>query len=74
MKAVMRPLAVLTLIVGGVLVPQQATAQPPMKATGLYNQGETYYLVFENPDNWIRSGSEVTVLLGAVEARHITVQ
>ncbi|HEY7812515.1 MAG TPA: hypothetical protein VIC62_04715 [Nakamurella sp.] len=42
--------------------------------TGLYHQGETYYLVFENPDNWIRSGSEVTVLLGAVEARHITVQ
>lgn len=42
--------------------------------TGLYHQGETYYLVFENPDNWIRPGSEVTVLLGAVEARHITVQ
>ena len=41
--------------------------------TGPFHQGETYYLVFENPDNWIHRGSKVTVLLGAVEVRRITV-
>ena len=41
--------------------------------TGPFHQGETYYLVYENPDNWIHRGSSVTVLLGAVEVQHITV-
>lgn len=42
--------------------------------TGQFHQGETYYLVFENPDNWIRRGATVTVLLGPVEVRNVTVQ
>ena len=42
--------------------------------TGAFRQGQTYYLVFENPDNWIRPGSLVTVLLGAVEIRDQTVR
>ena len=42
--------------------------------TGQFHQGGTYYLVFENPGNWIGKGSSVTVLLGPVEVRNITVE
>lgn len=41
--------------------------------TGPFVQGETYYFIFENPGNWIQSGSQVTVLLGDAEVRHVTV-
>src|SRR6185312_14278330 len=31
---------------------------------GAFATGVTYYLVFQNPGNWLRHGSKVTVLLG----------
>ncbi|HET6989015.1 MAG TPA: hypothetical protein VFI00_20485 [Kribbella sp.] len=42
--------------------------------TGKYTAGETYYLVFENPGNWIRRGAKVTVLLGQAEVAHVVVR
>ncbi|MEU4191723.1 hypothetical protein AB0E69_07495 [Kribbella sp. NPDC026611] len=42
--------------------------------TGKYTAGETYYLVFENPGNWIRRGSKVSVLLGGSEVEHVVVR
>ena len=42
--------------------------------TGKYTAGETYYLVFENPGNWIRRGSKVTVLLGKAQVEHVVVR
>jgi hypothetical protein len=39
-----------------------------------FKAGVTYYLVFENPNNWIRRGSEVTVLLGGTEVHHMVVR
>ena len=42
--------------------------------TGKYTAGETYYLVFENPGNWVRRGSSVTVLLGGAQVEHVTVR
>jgi hypothetical protein len=41
--------------------------------TGAFVQGETYYFIFENPGNWIQRGSQVSVLLGNAEVRHVTV-
>ena len=42
--------------------------------SGIYRAGATYYLVFENPGNWVRRGSKVTVLLGNARLEHITVR
>jgi hypothetical protein len=40
----------------------------PLKA------GVTYYLVFNNPVNWVRRGSMVTVLLGNAQDEHVEVR
>ncbi|MFF0268196.1 hypothetical protein [Kribbella sp. NPDC004536] len=42
--------------------------------TGKFKAGETYYLVFENPGNWVRRGSKVTVLLGQAQVEHVVVR
>jgi hypothetical protein len=36
--------------------------------------GVSYYLVFNNPGNWVRRGSMVTVLLGDAEVQHVVVR
>jgi len=33
----------------------------------------SYYLVFENPRNWVHRGSRVTVLLGDAQVEHVVV-
>lgn len=42
--------------------------------TGPFKTGISYYLLFNNPGNWIRRGSEVTVLLGDAAVEHVVVQ
>jgi len=42
--------------------------------SGKYTAGETYYLVFENPGNYVRRGSTVTVLLGEAQVEHVVVR
>ncbi|MGW6194606.1 hypothetical protein ACWF0M_00530 [Kribbella sp. NPDC055110] len=42
--------------------------------TGKYTAGETYYLVFENPGNWVRRGAKVSVLLGPAQVEHVVVR
>ena len=42
--------------------------------SGAYTAGETYYLVFVNPNNWIHQGSVVTVLLGDAQVEHVVVE
>jgi hypothetical protein len=42
--------------------------------TEAFKAGVTYYLVFENPGGWVRRGSQVTVLLGSAEVRHVVVR
>ena len=42
--------------------------------SGPYQAGVTYYLVFENPGNWVRRGSLVTVLLGDAQVEHVVVR
>jgi hypothetical protein len=34
----------------------------------------SYYLIFENTGNWVRRGSEVTVLLGDAQVQHVVVK
>lgn len=41
--------------------------------TGAYKAGVTYYLVFNNPGNWIHRGSKVSVLLGNAQVEHVRV-
>jgi len=41
--------------------------------TGDFRAGVTYYLVFNNPGNWVRRGARVTVLLGNAEVAHVRV-
>jgi hypothetical protein len=41
--------------------------------TGDYQAGVTYYLVFDNPGNWVRRGARVTVLLGDAQVEHVPV-
>jgi len=41
--------------------------------TGDFRAGVTYYLVFNNPGNWVRRGAEVTVLLGNAQVEHVPV-
>ena len=42
--------------------------------TGAFTTGVTYYLVFENPGNWLHRGSAVTVLLGDAQVEHVAVR
>ena len=42
--------------------------------SGQFKAGVTYYLVFENPGNWLHSGSKVTVLLGDAQVEHVVVR
>jgi hypothetical protein len=41
--------------------------------SGTYKTGVTYYLVFNNPGNWVRRGARVTVLLGDAQVEHVKV-
>jgi hypothetical protein len=41
--------------------------------SGPYKAGVTYYLVFNNPGNWLHHGSRVSVLLGDAQVRHVPV-
>lgn len=41
--------------------------------TGSYTTGVTYYLVFNNPGNWVHHGSRVSVLLGNAQVEHVLV-
>lgn len=42
--------------------------------SGAFKPGVTYYLVFENPGNWVRRGGRVTVLLGDAQVEHVQVR
>ena len=41
---------------------------------GLLKPAVSYYLIFENTGNWVRRGSEVTVLLGDAQVEHVVVK
>jgi hypothetical protein len=41
--------------------------------SGPYKTGVTYYLVFNNPGNWVHRGGRVTVLLGNAQVEHVKV-
>jgi hypothetical protein len=41
--------------------------------TAPFKAGVTYYLVFNNPGNWVRRGARVTVLLGNAQVEHVRV-
>jgi hypothetical protein len=41
---------------------------------GAQQAGVKYYLVFNNPGNWVHRGSRVTVLLGDAEVQHVVVR
>lgn len=41
--------------------------------SGPYKAGVTYYLVFNNPGNWIHRGGRVSVLLGDAQVRDVPV-
>lgn len=41
--------------------------------SGPYMPGVTYYLVFNNPGNWIHHGSKVSVMLGNAQVEHVRV-
>ena len=41
---------------------------------GLLKPAVSYYLIFENTGNWVRHGSEVTVLLGDAQVEHVIVK
>ena len=42
--------------------------------SGAYRTGVTYYLVFENPGNWVHRGGRVSVLLGNAQVEHVEVR
>lgn len=42
--------------------------------SGTYHAGETYYVVFTNPQNRVQRGDHVTVLLGNTAVEHVLVQ
>jgi hypothetical protein len=42
--------------------------------TGELKPAVTYYLVFENTGNWVRRGTEVTVLLGDAQVENVVVK
>ncbi|MEU7875204.1 hypothetical protein [Dactylosporangium sp. NPDC049140] len=41
--------------------------------TGPYKTGVTYYLVFNNPGNWVHHGSRVSIMLGNAQVEHVPV-
>jgi hypothetical protein len=41
---------------------------------GALHVGQTYYLIFENPGDFVHHGSRVTVELGGLRVRHVAVQ
>ena len=41
---------------------------------GVLKAAVSYYLIFENTGNWVRRGSEVTVLLGDAQVEHVVVK
>lgn len=41
--------------------------------SGAFKPGVTYYLIFNNPGNWVHRGSKVTVLLGNAQVEHVVV-
>src|SRR5215475_494938 len=41
--------------------------------SGPFKAGVTYYLVFNNPGNWIHHGSTVSVMLGNAQVEHVRV-
>jgi hypothetical protein len=41
--------------------------------SGAYQTGVTYYLVFNNPGNWVHRGGRVSVLLGDAQVEHVKV-
>jgi hypothetical protein len=41
---------------------------------GAYKPGVSYYLVFNNPGDWVHHGSKVTVLLGNAQVAHVVVR
>jgi hypothetical protein len=41
--------------------------------SGPFKTGVTYYLVFNNPGNWVHRGGTVTVLLGDAQVEHVKV-
>jgi hypothetical protein len=42
--------------------------------TSPFKAGVTYYLVFNNPGNWVHSGDKVAVLLGNARVEDVTVK
>ncbi len=40
---------------------------------GPYKTSVTYYLVFNNPGNWVHHGSRVSVMLGNAQVEHVLV-
>jgi hypothetical protein len=42
--------------------------------TGQFKAGVTYYLVFNNPGNWVHRGDRVAVLLGNARVENVTVR
>ena len=42
--------------------------------TDPFKAGVTYYLIFNNPGNWVHRGSKVTVLLGDAQVEHVAVR
>jgi hypothetical protein len=42
--------------------------------TDPFKAGVTYYLIFNNPGNWVHRGSDVTVLLGDAQVEHVAVR
>ena len=42
--------------------------------TDPFKPGVTYYLIFNNPGNWVHRGSRVTVLLGDAQVEHVAVR
>jgi hypothetical protein len=41
---------------------------------GVLKAAVSYYLIFENTGDWVRHGSEVTVLLGDAQVEHVVVK
>ncbi|MBV1853889.1 hypothetical protein [Catellatospora tritici] len=42
--------------------------------SGALKAAITYYLILENPGNWVHRGSRVTVLLGDAQVEHVLVE
>ncbi|MCU1657510.1 MAG: hypothetical protein JWO57_2166 [Pseudonocardiales bacterium] len=42
--------------------------------SGPFKPGVTYYLIFNNPGNWVHRGGKVSVLLGNAQVEHVVVR